>query len=492
MIPIQPIQPIRPIQPFRRAVVAGLFALCLGGSTAFASTPGPVAAAGGSDWPGYLNGPTHTSALVGDPAITVANVGALTPVWVFHADPKPVPAAPDPAFDASPTVVGGRVFIGSRTGIFTALDAATGAVDWRKTLDWGSTADCSPNGIRSTAAVVRDPSSATTMLYAAGSHYLYALNPATGQQSWKTAIGPDSAAGEARWYNYSSPSVAADRIFMGMTSACDDLIRGGVQEVNQHTGKIVNTYYTVPKGKVGTSVWTSVATDGTWAWVSTGNPDPAAGQVYDAFSEVRLSVATGQKVEKFTLGTPITEDLDFGSSPTLFTATIGGVSTPMVGACNKNGIYYAWRRTNLAAGPVWQRRLAVSAGNQTGPCITSAAYDSATQKLWAASAQTTVNGATVPGAVRQLDPATGAVLWTQPLRCNALGSPTLNATTHVLAVPLYSCPTGVSPGVSLFNATTGAPLRTISTAGAVFAQPVFAEGMLFVADHTGTLTAYAP
>ncbi len=485
-----PVIPPRP-RPSRLAVVAAALAAALGAAAVSAGSAA-VAAPVGTDWPAYENGPTHTSAVVGDSAITTANAGSLTPAWTFHADPKPVPAAPDPAFDGSPTVFGGRVFIGSRTGIFTALDAATGAVDWRKTLDWGSNADCSANGIRSTAAVAQDPTSGTNVLYASGSHYLYALSPSTGAQTWKVPIGPGTAAAEARFYNYSSPSIAANRIFMGMTSACSDFIRAGVEELNQHTGALLHTYYTVPKGKVGTSVWTSVATDGTSAWVSTGNPDPAAGQVYDAFSEVRLSVATGAKVEKYTLGTPINQDLDFGSSPTLFTATIGGVSTSMVGACNKNGIYYAWRANNLAAGPVWQRQVATSAGNQTGPCITSAAFDAATQKLWVSSAQTTINGTVVPGAVRQLDPATGAVLWADPLPCNDLGSPTLNATTHVLAVPLYACPTGMSPGVVLFNATTGAQLKVIATTAQVFAQPVFAEGMLFVADHSGTLTAYRP
>ena len=44
-------------------------------------------------------------------------------------------------------------------------------------------------------------------------------------------------------------------------------------------------------------------------------------------------------------------DGDFGASPTLFTATLSGVSTPMVGDCNKNGIYYAFRQDDLGAGP---------------------------------------------------------------------------------------------------------------------------------------------
>jgi len=35
-------------------------------------------------------------------------------------------------------------------------------------------------------------------------------------------------------------------------------------------------------------------------------------------------------------------------------------------------------------------------------------------------------------------------------------------------------------------------LTTLVTAGKEFAQPVFAEGMLFVADESGVLVAYGP
>jgi hypothetical protein len=62
----------------------------------------------------------------------------------------------------------------------------------------------------------------------------------------------------------------------------------------------------------------------------------------------------------------------------------------------------------------------------------------------------------------------------------------------VLAVPLYQCPTTATPGVVLVDATTGAALRTLTTAKPVFAQPVFANGMLFVADESGVLKAYTP
>ena len=49
-------------------------------------------------------------------------------------------------------------------------------------------------------------------------------------------------------------------------------------------------------------------------------------------------------------------DSDFIATPTLFTATISGQARSLVGAANKNGIFYALDRTDLAGGPVWQQR----------------------------------------------------------------------------------------------------------------------------------------
>jgi len=450
-------------------------------------------AAANTDWTGYQHGPSHSSAAFGDTAITPANVPALRALWTFRAGPATQAGAQGPRFDASPTVSGGMVFIGSRTGIEYALNATTGKVVWKKQLDWGSNTLCGGKGITGTATVAPDPSTGVSTVYAAGAHYLYALNASTGAQKWKRAIGPATADGEARYYNWSSPTVVGGRIYMGLASNCDDMkVRGGVVQLNQHSGKVLHTYYAVPTGHIGPSVWSSMAGDGTSVWVSTGNPDPSETTIYDADSIVRLSASTLAKQDIWTTSTPPGQDLDFGSSPTFFTGTVGGVSTDLIGACNKNGVYYALRRMNLAAGPVWQRQVGQSGGTGDGACITSAAYDGPGSTLFVAANQTTVGGSAVQGSVSALDPSTGALKWQQPLACLPNGSPTLNATTHVLAVPMYGCVGTDVPGVALMNSQTGAPLRVINTPGKVFSQPVFANGKLLVADESGVLTAYGP
>src|SRR6185437_5965126 len=112
---------------------------------------------------------------------------------------------------------------------------------------------------------------------------------------------------------------------------------------------------------------------------------------------------------------------------------VGGKAVSLIGACNKNGMFYAWNRANLAAGPVWSKQIANSS-NGFSACLTSAAWDFAAKRLFIAGNDTVVGGVSVPGSVRAVDPNTGAYLWQQPLDCVPFGSPTLNGTTGIVAV----------------------------------------------------------
>ena len=461
-------------------LVAGV---SLGTSSAAATT--------GTDWPAYERNNSHTSAIFGDPAVTTSNAGSLQRAWAFRAGRATKAGQPGPGFDASATVVGTTVYIGSRTGIFYALNAATGSVLWKKQLDYGSNTDCSAKGIVGTATVAPDPQSGTPMVYAAGAHFVYALNAATGARLWRHSVGPNTATGEAGYFNWGSPTVDSGHVFEGLGANCDAIkVRGGVVSLDQHTGALRHTWYDAPVGKTGATVWSSQGADGAHVWVTTGSPDPTGTSIYDAYSVVRLDEATLAKQDEWTAPNSLTSDLDFGSSPTLFKATVAGVSTPLVGACNKNGKFYTWRQSNLSAGPIWSRQVGQSGGTGNGACITSAAWDFQAQRLFVAANSTTINGIQSAGGLRALNPATGASLWEQSLPCLPNGSPTINS--QVVAVSMYSCPTGVSPTVRIYRESDGQFLGSVPETGKTFAQPVFAHGMLFVAGEDGTLTAYMP
>jgi outer membrane protein assembly factor BamB len=310
--------------------------------------------------------------------------------------------------------------------------------------------------------------------------YLFALNAATGAVVWKSVIALSSPT-KSDYYDWSSPAVVKGRIYIGLASQCDDpLVKGGLNEYDQATGNLLASYKANPGGTIGASIWSSagVPASGNYVFVTTGNA-----QHGDSEAIVRLNGTTLAKEAIWTL--PVSQqtfDADFGSSPTFFNATLSGTPTEMIGACNKNGIFYALRRNNIAAGPVWEFQVG-AAYTQTsiGQCDASAVWDGT--HLFIAGDRTTIGGTTFAGSVRMMDPATGSILWGTGLPGPVIGTPTLDG-GGVLAVQLYN-----KFGLYLLDAATGAILRHIP-AGVEFGQAVFADNMLLVPTQNNGLWAY--
>jgi outer membrane protein assembly factor BamB len=444
-----------------------------------------AAVAGG--WPAYLGGPSHNS-ISADTAITPANAGTLAQTWHW-TPPAPNSGQPSAALYASPTVAGGRVFIGSNTGAFYALSESTGTRVWSRDLGHTANLTCSSRGITSTAAVAPDPSrgGASTVYVVSPKGALFALDAGTGVVVWKKQLNPTSTTQNA-YYAWSSPTLAAGHIYVGLASQCDQpLVRGGVVEVNQGTGAILHRYWSIPSGQVGASVWTSVAatSDGLSVFATTGNGDEVAGHNQgDSYSIVRLNGTTMARSDIWTIPqSDLPADSDFGGSPTLFSEPIGGTSTQLVGACNKNGVFYVWRANNLSTGPVWRRQI-----QTPGTCFAAPIVDG--QSLFQPGGATTIANSSFKGSVRRLDAATGAVQWETGIGAQAMASASLDS-AGVLAVPTYDSSTGAANGVYLLNEQTGVVLSRIGT-GKVFSQPVFVDGRLLVASVASGLTAYIP
>ena len=266
-----------------------------------AAVAGRAAAGPSLDWPQYLHDPQHSSVSAAT-AFTPLTAASARVVW--HWQPPVIAGKQAPFMFASPTVAVGRVYIGTLSGEFYALNEATGAVLWSRLLDTEPKTACGARGIISTAAVQPDPVTGTNTVYVSGARYLYALNAATGAMDWKTEIGAPGATSADAYYNWSSPTVVDGHIYVGLSSNCDDpLIRGGVVELDQHTGRVLNTWYSVPAGSIGGSVWSSVAAspDGQDVWASTGsecdpkiNTCPPKDQVGHALSIVHLSSSLAQ------------------------------------------------------------------------------------------------------------------------------------------------------------------------------------------------------
>jgi outer membrane protein assembly factor BamB len=405
---------------------------------------------------------------------------------------------PAPALDASPVVVSGTVYIGAVSGGFYALNETTGTVKWSRLLDFEKKATCGALGISSTATVLPDPVTGTSTVYVSGARDLYALNAATGAVIWKTQIGPSTPANTTSYYNWSSPTVVGGHIYVGLASNCDNpLIRGGVVELSQHTGKVLNTWYTVPTGSIGGSIWSTVAAahNGSDLWVSTGNEcDPtinkclSGNKIGHSLSIVLLSSSLKLVKAWQAPGTAgHGHDWDFGSSPTLFS---GGGKT-LVGACNKNGDYYALAASPLGSSPVWTTTVGLPDG-PGGACIASAVWNAQAGALYLGGTGTTIGGTSFGGSIGEVNPATGGYVWQTGLPCSVMGTPTLNS-GGVLALGTYRCVKPNVQGAYLVDAANGTILKQLPIGpGRVFGQLVFAQGDLYVATESSGLYAFAP
>jgi outer membrane protein assembly factor BamB len=444
------------------------------------------------DWPQFLHGPQHSSVSQAT-AFTPANAGSVTRVW--HWQPPVISGQPAPLLYASPVVAAGRVYIGAESGGFYALSESTGAVEWSQQLD-----SCPGLGITSTAAVEPDPVTGVSTVYVSGAHFLYAMDAVTGALVWKTRIDPVTT-GQHMYYTWSSPMLVAGHIYVGLAAGCGgSLIRGGVVELDQHTGKVLNTWHSVPAGSIGGGVWSTVAasSSGSDLWVSTGSEcDPAditcppGNQIGHSLSIVHLSSSL-KLLQAWQLQGAIGHDWDFGSSPTLFGG--GGGVPAEVGACDKNGTYYALAAVPLGSSPRWTDAIGEPAWvtPAAGACLASSVWDGNTDQLFMAGNATTIGSTSFGGSVREINPATGAFIWQTGLPCGDQGAPSLDR-AGVLAVATWSCTKPSTPGAYLLDAATGAILTTLPTGTSrIFSQPAFAQGALFVATETGGLYDFAP
>jgi polyvinyl alcohol dehydrogenase (cytochrome) len=458
-----------------------LTAVALVGAVAVGATWGglPAAAATG-DWTTYgaTNGRSDFNAA--ETVITPTTASRLQLAWTTAAQN----VSPNLVF-SQPVVANGLVYWASFDGYERATNAS-GALVWQTYI--GVTSDSNTGckytyGPSSTATVVN-----SVVYVGGGDGQLYALDAATGAVLWQTRLGPSP-----NTFAWASPAVFSGSVYMGVSSFFGGLnncpyVQGQLVQLNATTGVVENTMNTVPDGCTGASVWASPTVDeasGT-VYFATGNPGTCstAEPYAEAVIEVRASdlslVGSWQVPPSQQIS-----DSDFGATPTLFTSTQQGVTQDMVGAVNKNGIYYALQRDNLAAGPVWQDKIAVGGANAAGGqgSISPGAWDGTT--LYVAGGRTTINGVSCAGSVAALNPADGAILWQDCLPDGTVLD-ALAAAPGIVAVPEgnHLLVVSATSGQTLFSYTTSSGLP-------IWGAPSIANGVLYVGDNSGQLLAFA-
>ena len=151
---------------------------------------------------------------------------------------------------------------------------------------------------------------------------------------------------------------------------------------------------------------------------------------------------------------------------------------------NKNGIYYAFLRDRLAAGPVWQDQIGTGGPTpQNGTAdIAPSAWDGS--RLYVAGGATVIRGQICKGSLRAVVPRTGGNAWQDCLTAPVLGG--------VLAIPGV-VEVGSGSRLIAVSDTTGRVLFRRRFSGAKFwGAGSVSDGTLYQGSMSGTLFALSP
>jgi polyvinyl alcohol dehydrogenase (cytochrome) len=395
-----------------------------------------------------------------------------------------------------PTVMGGRIFVGSAGRKVYSLSADSGCVYWVFDADFP---------VRTAISV--GPEGNGWSAYFGDQHAnAYALDAVTGKLRWKTRVEEHSAA-----LITGAPTLAGGRLYVP-ASSYEELtgadpkyecckFRGSVSAVDASTGKTIWKSYTIPEepkpvrknkqnvqlwGPSGAAVWSSPTVDlkKHMIYVATGDSysDPPA-STSDAFVAFDLETGklvwsrqmTGGDVYTVDCGLPVAmqsncpevhgQDLDFGSSPILVDLPNGHRALI---AGQKSGMVHAVDPDQQGA-VLWQRR--VGQGGSLGGVQWGSAADEKNVYVAVSDVQMQMVAAGTPGAQKslfgmpfELDPKVGGGIFALKLETGEIDwkTPHPGCGDKPGCSPAQSAAVTAIPGV-VFSGGLDGHLRAYST-----------------------------
>jgi polyvinyl alcohol dehydrogenase (cytochrome) len=349
------------------------------------SNPAMADPARGNGWNGWGNGLSNTRFQPANAAgLTAAQVPRLKLKWAFGF-PTGVSA------NAQPTVVAGRVFVGSDNGFFYSLDAKTGCIYW--SFEQGSIVRNAP----AVGAVTGQGPARFAAFFGDGHANVYALDAQNGRLLWKTKVDSHFVARITAGVTYYNgklfvPVSSSEEFSSGHPDYSCCTSRGSVVALDASTGKEIwkawvvpeepKPYRTMPNGVVlykpaGGAVWNAPTVDPVRGalYVGTGDATTAPpAKTTDAIMAVDINTgkllwsyqATENDVfmggcngpaKSEACPSPMGPDMDIGNSPILTTlpdgkrALLGGTKSADVFALDPDNNGALLFRMNAAGGP---------------------------------------------------------------------------------------------------------------------------------------------
>ena len=429
--------------------------------------PAPKFAPKAGDWNGWSIDEGN-SRYQPNPGLKAEDVGKLKLKWAF--------GFPNGSIAASqPTVVGGRLFVGSDSGDVYSLDAGSGCIYW--SYNGGALVR---NGVK-----IAQVNGKYVAFFGDARANEHAVDVETGKGLWKVKVEDHPIARLT-----GSPTFHDGKIYFGVssfeefTAALGDYkcctFRGSVVALDAGTGRRVwksNTVLDPPKefkknksgdpiyGPAGAAVWNTPAVDAKrrMVYVATGDSytdmDINTSDAILAFDLDTGSLKWVKQIlahDNYITGCPVAAncpaeegpDLDFGSS-VIIRNLPGGKQILVV--AQKSGVVYGLdpdKRGEI----LWETR--VGSGGVLGGVEFGHAAD-LTQVYAAVSDKFTKRGDTPQPGISALDLATGKKIWSTP-------APKVTCAKPAGCLPAQSAAIAVMPG-AVFSGAVNGHFRAYST-----------------------------
>jgi outer membrane protein assembly factor BamB len=339
------------------------------------------------DWDMWGYNQQRTGFNPNETTLSPATVPGLHLQWQFPyaatSDNAPVFAS-DVEVGQTPTDI---VYAGDRTGEFYAIDAATGSVLWSHDLGTIATACFGTLGATSTAFIDRS----TNLIYAVGgSGALYAMDLGTGavQAGWPVQITqfPNE-------YVWSALAEENGELYAPVASGCD---RGGtyygrIARVNAASATVDANFYVTDGPTTGVSGggvwgWGGVSIDSTTGDVfeASGNGVPVKPYEHFLYAESVARLGSDLTLKASNYPGLVGNDVDFGSTPILFTARKSCGQQLFV--MNKDGEVLLYSADDIASGPVDEAQVS------SKELIGVAAYSPADHRIYMGNSADSADG----------------------------------------------------------------------------------------------------